>query len=68
MPVIVSGDAVLANEMFPLAELVALKLETAFAPFSVVPASDKVLKDGAVIAPAPMIVAVPRFVFADNCK
>src|SRR5271170_2116734 len=55
MPVIVSGAAVLLMPMFPLVVLVALKLDTVLAPFSVAPPTELVVSVPVVeIRPAPL--------------
>ena len=61
MPVIVSGLAVLVSAMLPLAVLVALKVPTVFAPFSVWPVTELVVNVPVVLTrPAPLSVIEPE--------
>src|SRR5271170_962744 len=59
MPVIVSGAAVLISAMFPLVVLVALKLDTVLALFSVVPVAESAVNRFALMSPAPDSLIAP---------
>jgi hypothetical protein len=51
IPVIVSGFAVFVRLMLPLVVFVALKLLTVFAPVSVAPVAEEVVKTSVVMVP-----------------
>jgi hypothetical protein len=59
MPVIVNGAAVFVNATLPLVVFVALKLETALAPFNVEPPTELVVNSAPLIKPAPLSVNAP---------